>query len=169
MPLNVTTLMQNAGTTTASLPQTGNKTLFTISGECRIILIMGRVTTVIGGVANATKLTYVDTVTSTATDICATADINALAAGAFYICNTSLATAANIATTIGVVINGPTAVNLGIIVSDGIIRVNTAGNDGGTGRMRWSCVYNPVSALAQWLKAYPTLFLRLPFFFDCPV
>src|SRR5208337_537185 len=74
------------------LPQTANKTLFTFNaagnpgggGRAKVLSIVGLITTAIGAVANATKLTaftYTAAgVINTGVDMCATLDINALTA-----------------------------------------------------------------------------------------
>ena len=154
MPLNITTLTKSVQSNVVALPQTGNSNLFTVSGEVAVIAIVGVVTVVIGAVANATKLQGVAT-GLTAVDLCATADLNAAAVGTLYVPITSFATAASIAATNGVIVNGPsaTAQATGFIMTSGVIRVNTAGSDGGTGRMRWSCLYAPLSSGASIVSA----------------
>ena len=152
MSLQIQSMMKSVQSNVVALPQGTTGNIFTITGDVWLLLILGRCTTVIGSVANATKLQYVDTVTSTAYDMCATSDVNALAAGAFYTAVTSVATAASISN-----VNGrfpypwatATAVPLSWIFSDGVIRVNCAGSDGGTGRMRWSACYLPLSSGSQ--------------------
>src|SRR5260370_11534481 len=90
-----------------ALPQTTTKTIFTITGgPIWLQCIFGVVTTLVGAVANATKLQFVDTLTSTATDMCATSDINALVAGAFYNLVNGFGTAATINGAAGTVIHG---------------------------------------------------------------
>lgn len=130
-----------------ALPQTTTKVLFTITGGPIIVsCIFGIVTTIIGAVANATKLTATPTVGGTATDICATGDINAAAAGDILIPITSFATALSI-NTAGVIVNGPsaTAQATGFIMTPGTILVNCAGSDGGTGRVQWFMRWVPMS------------------------
>lgn len=136
-------IVGSAITASIALPQTGNKTIFTVAGgPIYVLMIVGRVNTVIGSVANATKLQVVPTnVPTTAVDICATADLNAAAVGTLYIPNTSFATAASISVTSGV---GPIAAATlltSFYMNSGVIRINTAGSDGGTGRMSFHILY----------------------------
>lgn len=129
-----------------SLPQTTTKVLWTITGgPIKVISVMGVVTTVIGAVANATKLTATPTTGGAATDICGTVDINAAAAGDIMIPITSFATAMSL-NTAGVIVNGPSATTqaTGFIMTPGTILVNCAGSDGGTGRVQWYLNYVPL-------------------------
>ena len=159
MPFQVQALTKSVQSNIVALPQTGNSNLFTVSGDVSVVGIIGVVTVVIGSVANATKLQAVCGAL-TAVDLCATADVNALAAGAIYAPITSFATAASIAATNGVLVNGPsaTAALTGFIMAcgttgAGVIRVNCAGSDGGTGRIRWTCYYVPMSSGASIVSA----------------
>ncbi len=131
-----------------ALPQTTTKTIFTITGgPIWLQCIFGVVTTLVGAVANATKLQFVDTLTSTATDMCATSDINALVAGAFYNLVNGFGTAATISGAAGIVIAGSvlTTAPMACFLQPGVIRINCAGSDGGTGRMQWFMRYIPMS------------------------
>jgi hypothetical protein len=133
------------------LPQTANKTIFTVAGgSVYVSMIYGHCTVAVGAVANATKLQVVPTAAGlepvTAVDICATAELNALAAGTLYIPVTSFATAASITVTSGV---GPIAAATlftGFIMKPGVIRINCAGSDGSVGMIAWHMVYVPVSS-----------------------
>lgn len=132
-------------TASVALPQTGNKTIFTVAGgPIFVIHIIGRVNTAIGAVANATKLQVVPTnAPTTAVDICATAELNAAAVGTLYIPNTSFATAAAITVTSGVgpIIMSTTNVLTSFYMNSGVIRINCAGSDGGAGRMSFHMLY----------------------------
>lgn len=151
MPANVPSGILSPGlpitvcTSKTALPQTGNKTLFNIVGPVRVTNIFGIVTTTIGAIANATKLTFVDTKTSTATDLSLTAEMNAVAAGTLYAPITGFGTAASIAATGGIIVDGPsaTAAFTSFLCNTGIIRVNCAGSDTGVGRVQWFCTYWP--------------------------
>lgn len=130
-----------------SLPQTASKTLFTVTGGViKVLALIGHVTTIIGAVANATKITVTPTTGGTATDICATGDINAAAAGDLLVPITSFATALSI-NTAGVIVAGPSATTdcTGWIMTPGIIAVNCAGSDGGTGLIVWRLWYVPLT------------------------
>jgi hypothetical protein len=132
------------------LPQTTTKNIFTLTGgSVYVSMIYGHCTVAVGAVANATKLQVVPAVAGlepvTAVDICATADVNALAAGTLYIPITSFATAASISVTSGV---GPIAAATlftGFIWKPGVIRINCAGSDGGVGFIAWHMLYVPLS------------------------
>ena len=154
MPQLIQSLTKSVQSNIVALPQTTTANIFTVTGEVAVIIIEGVVTTVIGSVANATKLQAL-VGALTAVDLCATADVNAAAVGTLYVPITSFATAASIAATNGVLVNGPsaTAQATGFIMSTGIIRVNCAGSDGGTGRMRWSVLYAPLSSGASIVSA----------------
>src|SRR5216684_2147537 len=137
-----------AQTNPLALPQTTTKNIFTITGGPIFVnVIFGVVTTLIGAVANATKLEYVDTLTSTAANLCGTADVNALVAGAFYNLVNGFGTGAVITVTTGLVIAGSvlTTAPTAFIAQQGVIRVNCAGSDGGTGRIQWYMNYIPCS------------------------
>lgn len=136
-----------AQTSPIALPQGTTKTLFTIvGGPIKVVAIFGIVTTVIGAVANNTKITATPTTGGAATDVCAVADINAAAAGDILIPITSFATALSI-NTAGVIVNGPsaTAQATGWIMTPGTIILNCAGSDGGTGRVQWFMHYSAMS------------------------
>lgn len=149
MPLQIQTLMKSVQSNIVALPQTGNSNLFAITGDVFVVAITGVVTTAIGAVANATKLQVVCGAL-TAVDLCGTTDINGFAAGYLLTPITSFATAlGNNAN--GVVVG---TAPIGVLIAcgttgAGVIRVNTAGSDGGTGRIRWSVAYMPMSSGAQ--------------------
>jgi len=79
---------------TATLPQTGAESLFTITGGgVHVVSLIGEVTTVIETQINATKLVFNPTATGASTDLCATLDITADAVGTFYSLTGTAATA----------------------------------------------------------------------------
>lgn len=136
-------IMAGAVTTSIALPQTATKTIFTVAnGPIFVEQIFGIVTTVIGSVANATKIQVIPTTTPvTPVDVCATADVNALAVGALYQLVTGFSTGAVITITSGV---GPVASSTLMTrfqMRPGTISVNCAGSDGGTGRIAWYMLY----------------------------
>ena len=125
---------------TEALPQAGSKTLFTVNGGPVLVKqIFGTVTTVIGSFANATKL-YAGT--PGATDLCATLEMNACAADARVSITGTFANAM-LKTLTGVPVAEQATK---IVVPSGNIGVNCAGSDGGTGRIRWTIVYQPLEA-----------------------
>ena len=70
---------------TATLPQTGAESLFTITGGgVHVVSLIGEVTTVIETQLNNTQLVFNPTATGADTDLCATLDITADAVGTFY-------------------------------------------------------------------------------------
>lgn len=80
--------------TTANLPQTTQTAMFTITGAIRMISLVGRITTVIGGAVNYRWVA--NPTTGADTDLCANADINAQPAGTILTMTGVLATALQI-------------------------------------------------------------------------
>lgn len=64
-----------------NLPQTGQQSLFTITGLVRIYYLMARVTTVLGASASVLKFVFDPATAAANTDLCGTAAMSALAAG----------------------------------------------------------------------------------------
>jgi hypothetical protein len=129
------------------LPQTAVKTIFTVTGGVIWVrAIIGHVTTAIGAVANATKFTVTPTVGGTATDICATGDLNAAAAGDILMPITSFATALSI-NTAGVLVapDSGTGAPTGFMMTPGVIALNCAGSDGSVGLVSWRLLYVPMT------------------------
>jgi hypothetical protein len=122
---------------TATLPQTTNSAIFTISGG-RIFasLIIGEVTVAIQAQANATKLIGVPSAGSNV-DLCATADINGLEVGGKLVPVGVLATALGKTNAGGAA--GPSA---GLIVPVGTINLSCAASN--TGSIKWSIFYVPI-------------------------
>jgi hypothetical protein len=147
-------------TNNIALPQTTTKTIFTVAGgPIYVMQIIGRVNTAIGAVANATKLEVVPTnAPTTAVSICATADLNAAIVGTLFIPITSFATAASITVVTGV---GPIAAATlftGFYMNSGVIRINCAGSDGGTGLMSWHILYRAYGQTPPGtLQTFPTV------------
>jgi hypothetical protein len=138
-----------AMTPSIGLPQTTTHTIFTIAGGPILVnLIFGYCTTAVGAVANATKLEFVDTITSTATALCGTADVNALVAGNLFVLVNAFATAATITSpaTVGILNVGSALATspINFIATPGVIRINCAGSDGGAGQMQWFMNYAPL-------------------------
>src|ERR1051326_67013 len=122
---------------TATLPQTTNSAIFTISGG-RIFasLIIGEVTVAIQAQANAPKLIGVPSAGSNV-DLCATADINGLEVGGKLVPVGVLATALGKTNAGGAA--GPFA---GLIVPVGTINLSCAASN--TGSIKWSIFYVPI-------------------------
>jgi hypothetical protein len=157
VPLNISTLIKSVQSNITALPQATTANIFVVSGDVFVTSILGVCTVVMGSVANATKLSA-KCGALTAVDLCATADINALAAGTLFAPLTTFGTAASIAATNGVLINvSITAPGIGFLMGcgttgAGIILVNCAGS-GVTGAIRWSCAYMPLSSGASIVSA----------------
>lgn len=134
-PMNIGNVTQRAD---KIIPQTATESLFTI-GTAPIWLfhIYGQVGTVIGSVANASKLQAKAT-GQTAVDMCATLDLNA-AAASIYLQITGTAANAMVKN-----FGGPIQATAWLILP-GTIDLTTAGNSV-TGTARW---------VAHWVAAEP--------------
>lgn len=124
---------------TSNLAQTGNLTLFTVTGG-RVLLttIVGEVTTAIQAQANAVKLQSVSTVGSIASDLCATVDVNGAAVGNLFGITGTAATAA---------VLGSAVPQLNeTIMQPGVIRMNAAASN--TGQMKWTVTWIPLDDAA---------------------
>lgn len=134
---------------TAALPQTAAAAIFTITGLVEVTRIVGYVTTVIGAIANATKLVGNSTGAGASTDLCATLDINGHAVDSRYEITGVFADA--LVRTLDV----PLAVvqTATLVLPPGTIDLNCAGSDGGTGRVRWSITYRPLEVGATIVAA----------------
>ncbi len=122
-----------------NLAQTGNLTLFTVTGG-RVLLttIVGEVTTVIQAQADAVKLQSVSTVGSIVSDLCATVDVNAAAVGNLLGITGTAATAA---------VLGSAVPQLNeMIMQPGVIRMNAAASN--TGQMKWTVTWIPLDDAA---------------------
>jgi len=150
VPLQIQALFKTVQQTApVALPQTTTANILVVSGDVYVFALTGVVTVTIGAVANATKLQAVAT-GLTAVDLCATLDINGLLAGNTFAPITSFATGLpSLVNGVGIGVT-PTSFFMG---AGGVIRVNCAGSDGGTGRIRWSCAYLPMSSGASIVSA----------------
>jgi hypothetical protein len=119
----------------ANLPATTSGNLFqVIGGRVLVTTITGVVTTAIQAQANAVKLQAANAGATIVTDLCATVDINGLAAGNLLgITGTTTAAA---------VVGQAVIQNNEVIVNTGFIRLNTAATN--TGQMSWSLTYIPL-------------------------
>lgn len=135
----------------AKTPTSGTMTLFTITGGPIIVTeLCGVVTSTIQSQATTLKFTAVPTAGS-ATDVCATGDLNALAAGNLLIPVTSFATALPITLTAGV---GPVAAATLITsftMGAGIVRVTWGASSSGAVQfsMRYKALAANVSVVAN--------------------
>ncbi len=135
-------IVQAVATSPLLPPQGTHSTIFTIAGGPIVVeRIFGIVRTLIGAHANATKLQFTaNNPALDAVDLCATADINALAAGAIYSVAGVLAT--------GAIIVEPNDDQLALdqatkwIMGTGIIEVNCVGSSV-TGAIQWFMMFRP--------------------------
>lgn len=162
MPLQIQALTKAVQSNVVLLPQATTGSIFVVAGDVQVLCVQGVVTTTIGAVANATKLQAVCGAL-TAVDLCATADVNALAAGSIFNMVNGFGTGAVITAANGVVIQGsvlvtaPTAFLMMCgTTGAGVIRVNCAGSSGAGaagGAFRWTCLYVPLSNGASIVSA----------------
>lgn len=113
------------------------KVIFNILGRVMVKQIVGEVTTVIQSQANAAKLVFNPTAVGADTDLCATLDINADAAGLHYGITGTLADAM----TEG--IQSVKAQVASLVLEAGSIGLNTAASS--TGAIKWTIWYVPLS------------------------
>lgn len=136
--LRLATFGRKLDRATATLPATGDQTLFTVTGG-RIVVtsLLGEVTTIIQAQANAIKIKAVPT-TGTAKDLSGTLDINAFEVGALIsLDGTALSTALSGTNAGGALVTRAK----GIFVPIGSIKYNTAATN--TGSIKWSLTYIP--------------------------
>jgi len=146
-PNGVSSYIYTRGTN-AALPQTAAATIATISGGLVLVLaILGKVNTIIGAVANATKLKATAT-GLTAVDLCATVELNAAAAQALLTITGTVANAMIKNTNINCIFQATPQ-----IIAPGVIAVDCAGNDGGTGRVQWTFLWTPIDPAAKLVAA----------------
>ena len=122
----------------ATLPQTGDVTLFTVTGRVILMAIVGEVTVVIETQANNTKLKYNPDDSATDTDLCAVLDISADVVGILYSI-TGVVGDALIEGIQQVIV--PTTFH---ILKSGLIELDcSAGN---TGETKWTLWYIPLDS-----------------------
>ncbi len=123
----------------ATLPQTGDGTLFTITGgRVAIGLIVGEVTVVIETQANNTKLKFNPTATGADQDLCAVLSITADAVGELYTISGVVGDALRSDLLIGA--GGLKAAPL--ILSEGLIELDCAASN--TGEVKWDIWWIPL-------------------------
>lgn len=128
---------QKVSKATATLPQTTDGALFTITGgRILLLLIVGEVTVVIQTQANSTKLKLNPSATGADQDLCAGLDITADAVGELY----------TISGTVGDALRSDLLIGLGmaepLILSEGSIELDCAASN--TGSVAWDLYYIPL-------------------------
>lgn len=126
---------------TATLPQTTQGILFTVTGRIELIAIVGEVTTIIQTQITNTKIVANPTVGADV-DLCAVKDISAAAAGSQFNITGTLATAM-VQTASGAFVKQASPV----IVTAGTIDLNCAASS--TGSVKWLVIYNPIDPGAK--------------------
>lgn len=134
----------------AAVPQTAAGNLFTIAGGHVVLTaILGIVTVVIGAVANATKLKLDSTGAGATTDICGTVELNAAAVNSILHITGTFVDA--MVKTVNLPISGLQASP--VVLPPGSLQLDCAGNDGGTGRIKWIAFYFPLETGATLVAA----------------
>lgn len=146
-PNGVSSYIYTLGSALA-LPQTTTGTIATIAGGRILLLaVQGKVTVIIGAVANATKLTATAT-GLTGVDLCATVELNAAAAQSLLTITGTLANAMIKNTNINSIFQATP-----ITLATGLLKVDCAGSDGGTGRVQWTFLWTPIDPAATLVAA----------------
>ncbi len=120
---------------TATLPQTTDGALFTITGgQILLLAIWGEVTTAIQNQANATKLKFNPTATGADQDLCGTLDIDNDAVGEIYSITGTVGDAMVSDLLIGnVMLQDP------LLLSEGSLELDCAASN--TGSVAWNMIY----------------------------
>lgn len=129
---------------TEDLPQTGDGSLFTITGgRVLVTMILGEVTTVIETQDNNTKLKFNPTATGADQDLCAVLNITADPVGELYTISGGVGDAMRSDLLIGAgnLYNDP------LILSEGEIELDCAASN--TGQVQWSVWYYPLDVGAR--------------------
>ena len=123
---------------TGALAQTGDLSLFTVTGRVEVLQIIGEVTTVVQTQANNTLLKINPTVGADV-DICAALDISADAVGSLYTITGTFADAL-INTVSGAV---PSQAS-GVVLTAGVLELECAASN--TGSVKWTVQYRAIDA-----------------------
>lgn len=126
---------QLASRATATLPQTTDDVLFTITGgDILLVGLWGEVTTVMGATANNTKVKFNPTATGADQDLCAVLDTASDAVGEIYTISGTVGDAMRSDLLIGnVMLDQP------LLLKAGAIELDCAANN--TGSVKWSILY----------------------------
>ena len=130
----------------ATLPQTGQYDLFTVSGGMvKVLGILGEVTTVIQTQANNTNIEFNPTAATLAdSDLCAVLDISADVVGTLYTIDGTAGNAMVDSGTTGFLIH---TLAQPIYMSEGAIELHCAASN--TGEVKWSIWYVPLEPGAK--------------------
>jgi len=131
-------LGQRVDRASATLPQTTDEALFTITGgQILLTALVGEVTVVIETQANNTKLKFNPTATGADQDLCAVLSITADAVGELYTISGTVADALRSDLLIGLpVLTNP------LVLSEGDIELDCAASN--TGEIKWTLFYIPI-------------------------
>lgn len=129
---------------TAALPQTTTQAIFTVTGRCMLMQILGEVTTVIQTQANNLSLEANPTATGSSVALCAVRNISADAVATLY---GITGTAAN-ALVAGLAILGQATP---VIVQAGTIDLVASASN--TGAVKWNVYYMPLDVGASIVAA----------------
>lgn len=124
---------------TATLPQTANLGLFTVTGKINLIQIIGTFTVEHAGAANNTKLKFNPAGAGSDTDLCAVVETNGAAVGTTLTITGTLANAAVLSADIPVIKQATQ-----ILLPSGVIELDC--NASRTGSISWVLVWEPVDA-----------------------
>ena len=127
---------------TGALPQTTTADIFSVDGgKVLVTSIYGEVTTAVGAVANATKLTFDPDDGGSDIDLCATLDVTGDVTGTVYSIVGVLATA--LQENLDLVVPAKNLPAEGLVLTAGDVKVNCAGSSG-TGAVQWTLTYVPI-------------------------
>ena len=127
---------------TATLPQGGASTLFTITGgQILVRSLIGEVTTIIQTQANNTKIVLNPTAAGDDQDLCAVLDITADAVGELYTISGTVGDAMRSDLLIGnPILSAP------LVLSEGVIELDCSANNSGS--VKWDLIYVPLDTAA---------------------
>jgi hypothetical protein len=141
----LTNLANQAVRTTAKKAISGGistANLFTVTGGAvRVLNVTGHIVTTLAATGDNVKLVFTDTLTSTATDICAVLDLNGKLQGTFLNITGTFANAMTNSATKGVVLQTLAA---GLVLAPGVLSMNAA-TPQATGAIDWYIEYEPMA------------------------
>lgn len=129
---------------TENLPQSGDGSLFTITGGLVIMtLLIGEVTTVIETQTNNALIKFRDTLAVADTDLCAALDITAFAVGSLLTISGIVTNALRTGVSMGLggLISDP------LVLSNGIVELECSASN--TGQAKWTACYMPITKGAK--------------------